>query len=84
LRPDFGTLPNIYYIPTLSPPELNENGEVTDKPRIPVEYLRMLFGTGVDNALKTLNAEIEKRSKGAKSELMDILIAFRHKDMFSL
>ncbi len=84
LRPDFGTLPNVYYIPPLSPPELNENGEVSDRPRIPIEYLRKLFGTGVDNSLNVLQEEMEKRSKGANSELIDILIAFRHKDMFSI
>ncbi len=84
LRPDFGTLPNVYYIPPLSPPEFNKNGEVSDKPRIPIEHLRKLFGTAVDNALKTLQTEMEKRSKGKKSELIDVLIAYIHKDMFSL
>jgi complex iron-sulfur molybdoenzyme family reductase subunit beta len=84
LRPDFGTLPNVYYIPPFSPPKLNENGEVSDKPRIPVEHLRKLFGPRLDNALKTLQTEMDKRSKGEKSELTDILIAYRHKEMFSL
>jgi complex iron-sulfur molybdoenzyme family reductase subunit beta len=84
LRPDFGTQPNVYYIPPFSPPKFNEDGNVTDEPRIPVEYLRSLFGTGVDSALKTLNEEMEKKSKGGNSELMDILIAFKHKEMFSI
>jgi complex iron-sulfur molybdoenzyme family reductase subunit beta len=84
LRPDFGTEPNVYYIPPLSPPKFNEEGEVSDEPRIPVEYLRKLFGPEVDNALKILQAEMDKRSKGEKSGLIDILIAYRHKEMFSL
>lgn len=84
LRPDFGTGPNVYYIPPLAPPKFNEEGKVSDEPRIPVEYLRKLFGPEVDNAMKTLQAEMEKRSRGEKSGLIDILIAYVHKEMFSL
>lgn len=84
LRPDFGTEPNVYYIPPLSPPKFSEDGKVSDEPRIPIEYLRRLFGPEVDSALKTLQSEMDKRASGAKSELMDLLIAYKHKDMFSL
>jgi DMSO reductase family type II enzyme iron-sulfur subunit len=84
LRPDFGTQPNVYYIPPLSPPKFNEEGEVSDEPRIPIGFLKKLFGPEVDNALKTLQSEMEKNSKGEKSELIDILIAYIHKEMFSL
>ncbi|HYM16606.1 MAG TPA: hypothetical protein VEZ14_13710, partial [Dehalococcoidia bacterium] len=41
-----------------------------------------LFGTDVWAALDTLKAEIAKRANGQPSELMDTLIAYRHKDMF--
>jgi len=45
--------------------------------RIPREYLRSLFGPGLDAALDTLRAEMEKQRSGERSELMDILIARR-------
>lgn len=84
LRPDFGTRPNVYYIPPLSPPRLRENGEVTQEPRIPMGYLRKLFGPGVEAAIKTLREEMEKKAKGENSELVDILIAYKHEEMFKL
>jgi hypothetical protein len=60
-----------------------ENGEIDEaNPRIPDEYLEWLFGKDVWPALDTLKAEIAKRAAGEPSELMDVLIAYRHKDMF--
>lgn len=84
LRPDFGTKPNVYYIPPLSPPKFDEEGKVTDQPRIPISYLRELFGPNVDKSLEILSSEMHKKAKGEKSELIDLLIAFRHQDMFKL
>ncbi|MBI3585227.1 MAG: 4Fe-4S dicluster domain-containing protein [Nitrospinae bacterium] len=84
LRPDFGTLPNVYYVPPLSPPKFNEKGEVTDEPRIPMEFLKKLFGSEVEEALKTLKNEMDKKAKGEKSELMDTLIAYKHSEMFRI
>lgn len=82
LRPDYGTGPNVYYIPPLSPPEIDNDGKVTERPRIPLDYLKSLFGSAVESALKTLKTEMDKRASGIKSELIDILIAYKHKDMF--
>jgi hypothetical protein len=42
---------------------------------VPREYLRELFGPGVDAALATISREREKVAAGGESELMDILIA---------
>lgn len=84
LRPDFGTEPNVYYVPPLSPPTFNENGELTDEPRIPMEYLRSLFGPGVDDVLQVLQAEMAKKARGEESELIDLLIAYKHQEMFKL
>ena len=85
LRPDFGTQPNVYYVPPLSgPPKFDENGKLIGEERIPVEYLEKLFGKEVHQALKTLKTEMEKRKRGEQSELMDILIAYNHADMFRL
>ena len=83
LHPEFGTEPNVYYVPPLAPPRFDENGEIDEEnPRIPMEYLRSLFGPAVDQALATLKLEMEKTRQGGKSELMDILIAYKWQNMF--
>lgn len=84
LRPDWGTQPNVYYVPPLSPPKLDGEGKPTGEPRIPVEYLKKLFGPEVEGALATLKVEMEKRARGGRSGLIDLLIAYRHQDMFKL
>jgi len=83
LHPEFGTEPNLYYVPPLAPSRLTDDGEIDEsQPRIPDEYLEWLFGPGVHDALNILKAEMEKRRNGEPSELMDILIAYKHGDMF--
>jgi DMSO reductase family type II enzyme iron-sulfur subunit len=82
LHPEFGTQPNVFYIPPLSPPAFDKEGNPTGKPRIPLEYLESLFGPGVQHALDTIEAERQKRRRGETSELMDILISRRWLDMF--
>jgi ethylbenzene hydroxylase subunit beta/complex iron-sulfur molybdoenzyme family reductase subunit beta len=78
LHPEFGTGPNVYYVPPLAPPRLGPSGRADDgEPRIPREYLRGLFGEGVDAALQTLEEEMARRRRGEKSELMDTLIVYR-------
>ncbi len=86
LRPDYGTQPNVYYVPpTEAPPKFDENGKIIEgSNRIPIQELEKLFGPAVHKAIKTLKAEKEKRAKTGESELMDILIAYQHKDMFRL
>ena len=82
LHPEFGTTPNVYYVPPLSPPKIDRNGDLEeDHPRIPIEYLRSLFGAGVDAALETLKWEREKQHREGKPELMDILIARRWQEL---
>jgi len=83
LHPEYGTEPNVYYVPPLSPPRLDESGKVDPtKPRIPTAYLRFLFGPEVEGALETMNKEMQKVRQGGKSELMEILIAREWKSMF--
>ncbi len=84
LHPEYGTQPNIYYVPPLSPPTFDTDGKPTGTPRIPDDYLRQLFGSGVDAALATLQGEITRKEEGGESALMDLLIAYRHGDMFRL
>jgi len=82
LRPDFDCEPNMFYVPPLSPAAFNESGEFDEsRSRIPIGYLRELFGPEVDAALATLQEEREKVAAGGESELIDILIARRWHDL---
>jgi ethylbenzene hydroxylase subunit beta/complex iron-sulfur molybdoenzyme family reductase subunit beta len=81
LHPEYGTQPNVFYVPPLSPPQLKESGALDrSSPRIPIEYLRGLFGKDVDRALDTLRSEMERRRQGERSELLDTLIVYRWPD----
>ncbi len=71
-------------MPPLSPSKFNDKGEAANEQRIPIDYLKKLFGQEVENVLKMLQAEMEKKAKGEKSELIDILISYRQKEMFRL
>lgn len=83
LHSEYGTNPNVFYVPPLAPHRLDKNGKVdASKPRIPREYLRYLFGPEVDQAMDTMNKELAKVRKGGKSELMDVLIAREWGKMF--
>jgi ethylbenzene hydroxylase subunit beta/complex iron-sulfur molybdoenzyme family reductase subunit beta len=83
LHPEYGTDPNIFYVPPIAPPRFDENGDVDEsQPRIPDEYLVSLFGPKVLEALGILTKEMEKTRAGGKSEVLDLLIAYRWKDMF--
>jgi len=81
LHPEFGTHPNVYYVPPLSPAPLREDGSFDEAaPRIPPAYLESLFGPAVHGALDLLRAELDKKRRGQDSELMDTLILYRWKD----
>lgn len=82
LHPEYGTRPNVFYIPPLSPHPLNEDMSInTDKPRIPPEYLEGLFGPEVHTALKTVQGEMDKVRGGGKSDLMKTLIAYKWEEL---
>ena len=83
LHPEFGTQPNVYYVPPLSPPRFDDNGEIIEgSERIPREYLESLFGPEVHRVLDTLKAEIARTRLGETSEILDTLIAREWKSMF--
>jgi steroid C-25 hydroxylase beta subunit len=85
LHPEFGTGPNVYYVPPILPSRFDDAGDFDDsEPRVPMEYLRYLFGPGVDAALITLHGEMEKKQAGKPSELMDLLIAREWKSLFNI
>ena len=83
LHPERGTGPNVYYVPPLSPPLYDDDGEVIEgSERIPREYLESLFGSDVNRVLDTIKAEVAKTRGGEKSEMLDTLIAYEWKSMF--
>ncbi len=83
LHPEFGTQPNVYYVPPLSPPLFDEDGEIVEgSERIPREYLESLFGPDVHGVLDMLKSEVAKTRAGEKSEILDTLIAYQWKGMF--
>ncbi len=86
LHPDAGTGPNVYYVPPMSgPKKFDKTGKpIEGSERIPLEYLESLFGKDVKPALDTLHAEVERRKRGERSELLDLLIAFKQEEMFRL
>lgn len=86
LHPEYGTEPNVYYVPPLAgPKKFDKSGKpIEGSDRIPLSYLQSLFGPGVETALETLKAEMAKKKAGQNSELVDLLIAFKHSEMFRL
>ena len=84
LHPEFGTEPNVYYVPPMLPAAFDAEGRFSDEPRVPTEYLRYLFGPEVDQALITLDAEMDRKKAGKPSELMDLLIAKDWKSLFNI
>jgi complex iron-sulfur molybdoenzyme family reductase subunit beta len=84
LHAEFGIQPNVYYVPPLSPFKYDAEGKLTNERRIPDEFVIKLLGPRVPEALAVLEAEREKKRRGEASELMDLLIAYRHEEMFKL
>lgn len=83
LHPEYGTEPNVFYVPPLAPFRFDAGGDVDEsQSRIPDDYLVSLFGPRVLDALATLKAERAKVQAKGRSELMDLLIGYRWKEMF--
>jgi ethylbenzene hydroxylase subunit beta/complex iron-sulfur molybdoenzyme family reductase subunit beta len=82
LHPEYGTAPNVFYIPPLSPALIDEQGAFDVKrSRIPEDYLRSLFGQPGIDALEILAAEMHKTRSGGHSELIDTLVSIDWNDM---
>lgn len=96
LHPEFGTEPNTFYIPPLSPPSYSSpGGAPTATPRIPISKLAEMFG---DNAQQTqaerearvqevfdiIESERAKVRSGGESELIDILVSTSEADRIQL
>jgi len=83
LHPEYGTEPNVFYIPPWSARAYDKGGALTDRMRIPDALLEKLFGPNVRSAMAVLAAERDKKRSGAESELMDILISRVWTDRFA-
>ena len=84
LHGEWGTQPNVFYVPPTSPSKYASDGRTLDEQRIPLEYLESLFGPTTGEALATLERERQEKAEGRASELMDTLIGFKHAEMFKL
>lgn len=84
LHAEFGLEPNVFYVPPMSPPQMDARGRPTDQPRIPLSYLESLFGPRVKEVLEIVEAERAKKKAGEESELMDLLIAYDWNENFKL
>lgn len=83
LHPEYGTEPNVYYVPPTNPIKLDENGDKDySNPRIPEDYMRSLFGDAGIDAMKVVADEMLKARSGEKSELIDLLVVYKWTDMF--
>jgi len=82
LHPEYGTSPNVFYVPPLGARANAPDGSITDDSRIPIKELEFMFGPAVNHSLKTQREEREKVRLGGKSELIDILISKNWHDRF--
>jgi len=77
-HPEFGTEPNVFYVPPLAPFRMAPDGTVQEgERRIPLEFLETQFGPAVGPAIATLEKEMDRRRNGEPSDLMDTLIGYR-------
>src|SRR5262249_37180151 len=75
LLPDRGTGPNVYYVPPFNPPRRANYGKsILQDPRIPLGYLKYLFGPEVERVLVFRQGEREGARAGQKSEVLQLLI----------
>jgi len=95
LHPEFGTEPNTFYVPPISAPTYDTDGNVTGNRRIPVEQLAAMFGdtksqnmasriARVEEIFGILETERAKAASGEGSELMNILISRSEADRVQL
>ena len=57
---------------------------IAERQEIPLAYLESMFGPRVKEILDLLHSERDKKKRGEKSELMDLLIAYNWNDNFKL
>ena len=72
LHPEFGTKPQIFYIPPVYGPNAIDSQGDSSGPREDAAYLKKQYGPGI----KQVKATMEKERGKQKSELMDVLCAY--------
>ncbi len=83
LHPEYGTKPNVYYVPPTSPMKFDADGHLDEKnPRIPEDYLKFLFGEEGLEAKRIIDKEMATVRNGGKSEILSVLIAYKWSEMF--
>jgi len=83
LHPEYGTEPNVFYIPPMLPKKIDANGEFDESARrVPDEYLVSLFGPKVLDVLEKLEGEMKKKRQGGKSEILETLIGYKWTSLF--
>ncbi|MDP6183997.1 MAG: 4Fe-4S binding protein [Gammaproteobacteria bacterium] len=83
LHPEFGTGPNVFYVPPFeSTKAFAEDGSITEVGRMEMSVLEALFGDGVSEVVAKLRTERAKRQRGEPSEIMDLLIGRNYWDRF--
>lgn len=82
LHAEYGTGPNVFYVPPMGARAFGADGEITDASRMPIDVLEGLFGPDVQRVLAVLRTERENMKAGRGSELMDILISKKWSDRF--
>ncbi len=75
LFPEKGTSPNVYYVPPFNPPKSGHAGRsILDDPRLPIDYLKYLFGPEVVTVIERLEGELVRAQRGETSEVLQLLI----------
>ena len=75
LFPEKGTSPNVYYVPPFNPPKKgNSVRSILEDPRLPLDYLKYLFGPGVVDVIQFLESELRRAQSGGRSEVLQLLI----------
>jgi dimethylsulfide dehydrogenase subunit beta/complex iron-sulfur molybdoenzyme family reductase subunit beta len=75
LLPEKGTHPNVYYVPPFNPPKEGSAAKsILEDPRLPLDYLKYLFGPAVVRVIEFLEAELTRAQAGQPSEVLQLLI----------
>lgn len=75
LFPEKGTEPNVYYVPPFNPPKAGNYGKsILEDARLPLDYLKYLFGPKVVDVIAFLEGELKAAQSGRPSEVLQLLI----------
>ncbi len=70
LFPEKGTEPNVFYVPPFNPPRKGNYGKsILEDPRMPLDYLKYLFGEQVIGVIRRLETELKNAQDGGKSDV---------------